>query len=371
MSTEIEQRSPEEIELLRQAGLQADGVTPIETDPAASETPAETIIETPAINPPPPVAPEVHTYEYQPTDESGRPMGGRQVIKYTTQEELADKLRDNSILILRKLREETRNNRLGISNNENISDEAPRFKSPVVLKPRALTEEEKYRIATRITDPSTFDEAADELLEARMGAKPEVFAQTVNDLQAKSERAEALAASEAFMQANPGFVKCDENAKAITSWITRYGLAPVKENFQKAYETLKAAGVLIENLTVEPPPPPPPLVVTPPVAPPVETPVETPVTPPVQDPPPARVIPPAGIGTGLTRDNSSPGEIPARPAGDEIVYDQPIAGGQVKRWTGLQAIDRMPADLYRHRLKAEQGFAAKVDKLEAARGKKK
>ena len=369
MSKDTEQRSPEEIELLRQAGLQADGVTPIETDPAASETPAETTIETPAQTelPPPPPEPEVLTYEYQPTDESGRPVGGRQVIKYTNPMELADKLRDNSILILRKLREETRKNRLGITDNEVIDDQAPRFKSPVVLKPRTLNDEDKYRIATRFNDPATFDEAADELLEARLGAKPEVFAQTVNDLQAKSERSEALAASDAFMNENPDYVRCHENAQAITAWITRYGLAPVKENFQKAYVKLKADGVLIEKPPVEPPPPPPP-VVTPPVAPTVE-PV---VTPPVQDPPPAaRVVPPAGIGTGLTRDNSSPGELPARPAGEDIVYDQPIAGGQVRRWTGLQAVDRMPSEVYKHRVMHEKGFREKVDKLELTRGKKK
>ena len=281
--------------------------------------------------------------------------------------ELADKLRDNSILILRKLREETRKNRLGITDNEVIDDQAPRFKSPVVLKPRTLNDEDKYRIATRFNDPATFDEAADELLEARLGAKPEVFAQTVNDLQAKSERSEALAASDAFMNENPDYVRCHENAQAITAWITRYGLAPVKENFQKAYAKLKADGVLIEKPPVEPPPPPPP-VVTPPVAPTVE-PV---VTPPVQDPPPAaRVVPPAGIGTGLTRDNSSPGELPARPAGEDIVYDQPIAGGQVRRWTGLQAVDRMPSEVYKHRVMHEKGFREKVDKLELTRGKKK
>jgi hypothetical protein len=201
-----------------------------------------------------------------------------------------------------------------------------------------------------------------------MGAKPEVFAQTINDLQAKSERAEALAASDAFMQANPDYVRCDENAKAITAWISRYGLAPVKENFQKAYETLKAAGVIIEKApAVEPPPPPPPVVI-PPVAPAVEPPA---VVPPVQDSPPARVVPPAGIGTGLTRDNSSPGELPARPAGEDIVYDQPVQGGQVRRWTGLQAIDRMPSEVYKHRVLHEKGFREKVDKLELTRGKKK
>ena len=362
MSTEIEQRSPEEIALLAQAGLQPDGVTPLEivvppveevqeSLPVVEQVPESLILE----------------YRYQPTDESGRPVGGAQVIKYTNPMELADKLRDNSILILRKLREETRKNRLGITDNEVIDDQAPRFKSPVVLKPRTLNDEDKYRIATRFNDPATFDEAADELLEARLGAKPEVFAQTVNDLQAKSERSEALAASDAFMNENPDYVRCHENAQAITAWITRYGLAPVKENFQKAYVKLKADGVLIEKPPVEPPPPPPP-VVTPPVAPTVE-PV---VTPPVQDPPPAaRVVPPAGIGTGLTRDNSSPGELPARPAGEDIVYDQPIAGGQVRRWTGLQAVDRMPSEVYKHRVMHEKGFREKVDKLELTRGKKK
>ena len=41
---------------------------------------------------PTPVAPVESRYEYQPTDEQGRPLGGKQVIKYTTQEEFATKL---------------------------------------------------------------------------------------------------------------------------------------------------------------------------------------------------------------------------------------------------------------------------------------
>jgi hypothetical protein len=360
MSTEIEQRSPEEIELLRQAGLQPDGVTPIEDDPDA--TPLEPSVETPtAIEPPP--APEVLEYRYQPKDEAGRPMGGEQVIKYTTQNELADKLRDNSILILRKLRLETRNNRLGITQDEEISDTAPRYTPAVEFKPVALTQVQRAKLSRDLLDPDTFDAAADELLEARIGAKPSVLADTVNQLQQESYSNRAITESSAFMEANPGFYKCEENGKAITSWLVRFKLAPVRENFQKAYETLKAAGVLVDAAA----PPPPPFVEAPFVAPTV---VETPALPIVAPPPPV-VVPRAGIGSGLTRDNSSPGELPARPSGDDIVFEEALPGGQVRRWSGLQAVDRMSSEVYKHRLKTERGFAAKVDKLEASRGKRK
>ena len=37
-------------------------------------------------------APVEQRYEYQPVDETGRPIGGKQVIKYTTNEELVTKL---------------------------------------------------------------------------------------------------------------------------------------------------------------------------------------------------------------------------------------------------------------------------------------
>lgn len=379
MSNEIDQRSPEEIELLRQAGLQPDGVTPIDPDPAASETPADTVIDTPAPNaspeipvtPPAPAAPETLTYEYQPTDDAGRPMGGRQVIKYTTPQELADKLRDNSILLLRKLRQETRNNRLGVTTDEEIPDTAPRFTPAVEFKPRALSQEQRAKLSRDLLDPDTFDQAADELLEARIGAKPTVLAETVNNLQQESYRQKALVESDAFMAANPDFYRCEENGKAITAWLVRYKLAPVRENFQKAFEKLRADGVLIDAAAPPPPPAPEP-VVTPP-APPTPEPVVTPPAPaaPAVDPPPATVTPRAGIGSGLTRDNASPGEIPVRQVGEDIVYEEALPGGQVRRWTGLQAVDRMPSEVYKHRLKTEKGFAAKVDKLEATRGKKK
>src|ERR1700734_4059862 len=65
-------------------------------------------------------------HEYQPTDEMGRPIGGKQVLKYRTMDELVNKIQEQNVLVIRKLREVTRKNRLGIVEKDTIADEAPR-----------------------------------------------------------------------------------------------------------------------------------------------------------------------------------------------------------------------------------------------------
>jgi len=59
-----------------------------------------------------PPEPELR-YEYQPTDAEGRSIGGKQVILYRTPDELAEKLRDQNISLVRKLRQVTKEARLG------------------------------------------------------------------------------------------------------------------------------------------------------------------------------------------------------------------------------------------------------------------
>src|SRR5258708_3663370 len=88
------------------------------TEPVLTEVP----IETPAV--------EEKTYVYQPTDEQGRPIGGKQVIKYVTQEDLVSKLQEQNVLILRKLRSETRKNRLGITDESEAPADGQRFSAP-------------------------------------------------------------------------------------------------------------------------------------------------------------------------------------------------------------------------------------------------
>ena len=288
------------------------------------------------------------TYNYQPTDNEGRPIGGRQVIKYTTQDELVTKLQEQNVLLIRKLRDQTRKVRLGIDEREDLGDNLEHFSGPVEFKPRELSDEETYDIARRLQDPTTASAAAEELIEAKLGAPLNTIGSTLQRTQQDVIRMAARAEANAFTADNPGYYKCNENFEAITSWMVRYDLAPVKDNFQKAYDTLKAQGLLIEGAA-------------PVVAPVVEQPtvqdniVEQPVLQDNNAPKP----PVVGIASGLTNDDSSNVGTPV-PAGSDITY---VLDGRT--YTGLAAIAAMPSDEYKYRLLKEKGFAAKVDTLEA------
>ena len=90
-----------------------EDVAPMAPIPVVGEEPQ--IVEQPAaVVPPAPVVetpdelPE-KTYEYVITDDNGKQIGGKQVFKYRTQDELIEKLRDSNIHVRRmaqKLREE-------------------------------------------------------------------------------------------------------------------------------------------------------------------------------------------------------------------------------------------------------------------------
>lgn len=325
-----------------------------------SETPETIVEEQPlpevsepvleVVEPAPPVQPELH-YTYQPTDGEGRNMGGPQVIKYKTQEELVTKLQEQNVLILRKLREETRKNRLGIVEPEQIEETAPRFASPVEFKKGSLTADQRIQMSRNILDPERFEEVADSLFEYAMGAKPEVVRNLMGDLQQKALNDKAKVEADAFVATTPEYVKCDSNFESITSWMVRYGLDPVRRNFRTAFDTLNAAGVLIVN---------PPAVVEQPVAvpEPVVAPVSVPVTP-VQ--PPSATVP--GLSSGLNRGQGVADAGPQRSAGDDIVYEvRDRAGNVVRKLTGLAAVNTMPGEEMKKRMR-NPAFARAVDKI--------
>ena len=80
----------------------------LEDDPSmasvAPVAPTEVSVAVAPVGPVVPVAPVELRYEYQPTDEHGRPLGGKQVIKYTTPDELASKLVGQNTQLVRRLR---------------------------------------------------------------------------------------------------------------------------------------------------------------------------------------------------------------------------------------------------------------------------
>jgi hypothetical protein len=279
------------------------------------------------------------TYIYQPTDNDGRPIGGKQVIKYSTPEELVKKLEEQNILLIRKLREQTKKVRLGIEEKEELPDDVVRFSGPVEFSPRELSDDERYDIARRLADPTTSSQAAQELVEASIGAPLKDLGNTLQTMQQDNINLRAKIEANAFTADNPEYYRCSENFESITSWMVRYDLAPIKANFQKAYDTLKAQGLLVEG------------------------PAPIPVIPVVEEGPVVAVEPVpvvhSRVATGLTRDDASDAGVPVK-AGSDLTY---VVNGRT--YTGLAAVSAMPSDEYKRRLLTDKNFAKQVDKLEA------
>lgn len=331
------------------------------------EVPAAPVVAAPA--------PEL-TYTYQPTDEQGRALGGRQVIKYRTPEELADKLAKQNSELVRKLREVTWKQRLGITDAEEIPTEAKRFEEPIEFKPRELSADERVKISRDLLDPERFEEANATLFEANVGVKPEVFRQRMGKLEINELRRQAREASDAFMSVNPDYYKCQDNADKLTGWMVKYNLVPTQENFQLAYDKLRAAGLLLEAPNVREDAP----TVPTPAAPVPETPETVEQT--LANTQPAQVEPsritteePAqekrpvvAIPTGLTRNEGSDSGI-VRSLGDEIVYEHIVMDGkgkptgEIKVYKGRAAIEMMPSDVYKRRVNSDKIFQQKVEKL--------
>lgn len=304
----------------------------------------EPVVEETIIAPVEPELPEL-TFEWQPVDENNRPMGGKQVIRYKTEEEKQQKLLHNYQEVIRRLRQETRKNRLGIKDDEALPDTAQKYITPLEFKKRQLTQDERFKLTRDLLDPESFDEAADMLLEAKLGAKPDEITQTLNDQQEAILQLKAKIEVDAFLASNPQYYRCDENLQAITGWMINKNLYPVRENFQLAYETLKRANILVEPEAQSVPQP---VAIEPP----------TPVEP---TPPPAPV---ARIPSGLNKNYGSD-QGPVREAGSDIIYEviDPVTKAK-KVLTGLAAINAMPSDEFRRRSRSDPNFDAKYDRLE-------
>jgi hypothetical protein len=314
------------------------------------ETPA--IVE-PVVEPVAPPAPPVEVekrYEYQPTDEQGRPIGGKQVIVYKTEQELAEKLRDQNVKLIQKLREVTRKQRLGIEDKEAIPDDAERFESIVEFKPRQLSVAEKFQIAQDLSDPEKFEAARDRLLESAVGATADDLRKTLNQQQIVTMQLMARNNYDIFRRSNNNFYDCMDNAEVLTNWMLKKGLAPTVKNFGYAFSTLKEAGLLLEAPIVREEAPKP---TAQPAAP---APVNTEANPQPPAAPESRITPveqpqakrQASVPSGLNSRVASASGVPVTETGKLT-------------WA---IIDRMPSEEYRRKL-SDPKFRAQIAELEA------
>lgn len=179
-------------------------------------------------------------YEYQPTDDQNRALGGKQVIKYKTQDELIQKITKQNIELVRLARDLKKK----ISSGEIDTDELPEdvvFASGN-LQPRVLTPEERVQLSRDLIDPEKSANAAATLFESEIGAKPEEIRSRLQRIDLLEAKAEA----DAWVSSNPEYYRCQENFETITNWMVKNHLAPIRSNFQYTFDKLKAAGLLLE-----------------------------------------------------------------------------------------------------------------------------
>lgn len=297
------------------------------------------------------VEPEIE-YIYQATDDAGRPLGGKQVFKGKTHQEILEKVAEANKNLIRLNRELNRKIRLGDIDVEEMPDDAARLDgASLVLEPKVLSAEEKAQLSRDLLDPDKFDEASDRLFTAKLGANPTTIAERLATQEQRITQILAKNEGEAFVAANPEYYACVDNFQVITNWMVKNGLAPVRSNFQLAYDRLKAAGLLLEAPIVrEEIPAPAPTAAVPESTQVKSTPVQeepsriTTETPALQNRPAVRTP------SGLSRSTSSDVGLPVQ-----------------RQKLTLAEIEKMPSADYKRRLLTDPSFAKAVDELYAGK----
>ena len=233
-------------------------VTPLGADPVVpevGETPIE--VEIPALAPasaPAPVPAELpeQIYSWQPKDEHGRPMGGKQVVKYRTPEEFAQKMTEINENLQRELRKVTRKQRLGIVDPVSLPTDVEKVSAPPTFERKPLTAEERFELTQQLANPETCEAARDRLLES---AGYSELQRTVQELRESVKQNDAYVNFQIFVNQNPEFYAHQENVELLCDWVLKNGLNPTVRNFGIAYSTAKEAGLLLEPPIVREEPP--------------------------------------------------------------------------------------------------------------------
>ena len=219
-------------------------------DPSFDEEPAAPVVEVvnepqiveqpAAVVPPAPVLetpaelPE-KTYEYVITDDNGKQIGGKQVFKYRTQDELIEKLRDSNVHVRRmaqKLREDQ------LMNGTEVPAEATAAE-PLVLRQR-LSAEERAAWEAKLEDPA-------EAAKAQYVLDRDDDRGVQNTLLTSNYENRVLLAIESFKNRNRDYVSSQDNAAKLIGYVERRGLDPTNpRNYQKAYDVLRENGIIAD-----------------------------------------------------------------------------------------------------------------------------
>lgn len=314
-------------------------------------------VEPVAVVPPAPVVPAELPeliYTWQPTDEHDRPMGGKQVIKYRTQDEFQKRMTEINVNLQRELRKVSRKQRLGIVDAVTLPTDVERAPAALSFERKPLTAEERFELTQQLANPETCEAARDRLLES---AGYGDMQKTVAELNERVRQNDAYVNFQIFVNQTPAFYAHQENVELLCDWVIKNGLNPTTRNFALAYSTAKEAGLLLEPPIVREEPP---AVVAPQPEAVVETPVVKDTVPESQAP----VAEAARIDEPVQPQPKSQAKVPSglnsRVASNTGV-EVPTAE---KPMFTLAQINRMSSDEYKRHLMTNPGFSKLVETLE-------
>jgi hypothetical protein len=172
--------------------------------------------ETPTANP---VAEQV-VLEYQPTDETGNPLGKPTVIKGANWEEVARKqieVNQQAVRAYHRLK--------------NIKPEV-KIERPV----KQMTTDEEFEAVTELMQPQTARKGLRKLMEAEFGLTPEDILETRREKdQARKER-EAYT----FIRRHIGeYFDCEANTSLMLRYLSDNGLEVTANNFEMSFAALQ------------------------------------------------------------------------------------------------------------------------------------
>jgi len=126
------------------------------------------------------------------------------------------------------------------------------------LTPRALTADEKKRVAEDITDPDKVESAVSTVVEAHIGAPLPVVRERINELSEDEQAATAAEETKAFLRENPDFFPTPHNNQTLLRFMELNRMDPTRNNFAKAFIDLREANLLTPRPkpSTEPPPQP-------------------------------------------------------------------------------------------------------------------
>jgi len=322
----------------------------------------------PVVEPVEPVIPPVlvqKRYEYQPVDEHQRPLGGRQVILYNTQDELVEKLQAQNVELIRKLRSVSRDNRLGRTQKDEIAPEIERIQPLINFVEKPLSPEDRFTISQQLADPEQFESARDKLFESAIGVKPADLRDTLNRTQLQTEQLVARQNCQEWMYEHPEVYQCQENVNTVVDYMVKNGLKPTVKNFEFAQLQMQEAGLLLSSPIVREASVPEPVTSTPVAlvveAPKLQEPAPEPVR--INEIPVSQAEPSATvISTVEKRQSQVPSSLNNRISSSTGNDATPSV---IEKLTYAD-IEKMPSDVYKKNLMNPM-FAKHVNELEAKR----